>query len=934
MQPTPETLSPADLVEQLGWARGLARALVREDEAEDLVQHTFLRALARPPRVTGSPRPWLRTVMRNAAREGWRGGRRRAAREEIRAVEAPRGDEPADEIVERLELHRLLQEQVRDLPAELREVVVLRYEQGLDATRIARRIGSKPATVRGRLARAREVLRERLDRAHGGDRDAWMAAFAPLVRDDAFASASVLSPLTLSALAMSTTLKLTAALTLIAAGMLVWRGLPDVQDDARVSDAARAAELELAGAPAEGAGDELAEVGEARERVQPAAAPSALERAVDGVADVLGLAPESSLVVRFVDGDGIGVPDVELVARALGQELETTSGDDGVARLATRRIPFATGAELVAVASDLSFWSERVQVAPGDELDLGEVQLVPGAAASGSVVDGRGAPLVEARVVLTRADGEGGAVDAGPRAAQLRRETTDASGRFRLVGVAPGSYAVWATDDAGRWARTETFELAEARSRDDLLLQLATDRPVADIRIRAVTPEGESASMHRYVALLEGTSRRWSVGSPEQEIVFSPESDVDRLDTVAVIDEERRLGAHWTGDLRRGDPVLVLELAPLVEIPVEWVTPDGSAPEDAWATPVLTESGLLQLGASATGPERSMGVVRAPFGVNVSASGYSSQALGPFDPTDFGAGVPLVIELERSARLTGVVLANGEPAKDAHVSLRRPAPVGRDVRVNGMPSLFDMGWEAYALTDRDGRFALDLEEPGAYAIVVTRKGWPQLVVPVREYAAADTELGSLELLEGGTLEGVVERSDGGSAAGQLVGLSRGANDGRTVRADRNGRFRVTGLAPGEWYVFPTSRESTNGMSAYGERDPDFVHPLNVTIRTGRTTSFVLHVEVPERVPVSGTVRSGGAALAGARVSVSYADGPDPWRTFELPSATTDERGAFALELWAERDVVLSVRGAGSDEILARRVVEVGHEALEGIAIDA
>ena len=54
-----------------------------------------------------------------------------------------------------------------------REVLLLRYVQGLEPAEIARRLGIPGSTVRNRLAHGLELVRARLDRQHGGERGAW-----------------------------------------------------------------------------------------------------------------------------------------------------------------------------------------------------------------------------------------------------------------------------------------------------------------------------------------------------------------------------------------------------------------------------------------------------------------------------------------------------------------------------------------------------------------------------------------------------------------------------------------------------------------------------------------------------------------------------------------------------------------------------------------
>jgi len=140
-------------------------------EGEDLVQETWLVALAGPQRAIAHPRRWLATVMRNLARARARGDGRRQRREEQRE---PREAEPSThELAARAELEQLAVQAVLALDEPWREVLLLRYVQELEPAEIARRLGLPGSTVRSRLAHGLELVRARLDRRHGGERSAW-----------------------------------------------------------------------------------------------------------------------------------------------------------------------------------------------------------------------------------------------------------------------------------------------------------------------------------------------------------------------------------------------------------------------------------------------------------------------------------------------------------------------------------------------------------------------------------------------------------------------------------------------------------------------------------------------------------------------------------------------------------------------------------------
>src|SRR5688572_8486299 len=77
-----ESSAASELVRHAAWLRRLALALVGDAAlADDVVQGTFVAALAHPPEGGGMPRTWLARVVRNAAKQTFRSGGRRARRE-------------------------------------------------------------------------------------------------------------------------------------------------------------------------------------------------------------------------------------------------------------------------------------------------------------------------------------------------------------------------------------------------------------------------------------------------------------------------------------------------------------------------------------------------------------------------------------------------------------------------------------------------------------------------------------------------------------------------------------------------------------------------------------------------------------------------------------------------------------------------------------
>ena len=155
-----------ELLRESRWLRRLARHLVADPaEADDVAQQTYLAALASPPPVEREVRPWLTRVARNVVRSRYRADRRRRCREQA-AVD--RADVVApDQLLEQVELQRILAELVAGLPEPYRAVIALRFYRDRSAADIAAAEGIPAATIRWRIQRGLELLRVGLDGRHG-----------------------------------------------------------------------------------------------------------------------------------------------------------------------------------------------------------------------------------------------------------------------------------------------------------------------------------------------------------------------------------------------------------------------------------------------------------------------------------------------------------------------------------------------------------------------------------------------------------------------------------------------------------------------------------------------------------------------------------------------------------------------------------------------
>src|SRR5205823_1427314 len=147
-------------------AHNLAKWLLRnEEDAQDVVQEAYLRAFKSFGGFHGSNgRAWLLTIVRNTSYTLLKKNKAvdltTTFDEEVHAT----GHESAGPvtILEHAEDTELIRGAVDELPAEFREILILRHQEDLSYKEIGEILKVPTGTVMSRLARARAKLREYL----------------------------------------------------------------------------------------------------------------------------------------------------------------------------------------------------------------------------------------------------------------------------------------------------------------------------------------------------------------------------------------------------------------------------------------------------------------------------------------------------------------------------------------------------------------------------------------------------------------------------------------------------------------------------------------------------------------------------------------------------------------------------------------------------
>lgn len=424
-----------DLLKHASCLRDLALSLFHDESlADDLVQDTWLAVLQRPPKHGANLAGWLRVV---ASRLFYK----QLRREEIRSTEEVDDStpEPDSTSAERAKLWSELSRAVVELRDPYREVVVLRFYEGLPPREIVRRTGRPLNTVNSQLQRGLALLRQELDER--GGRSRWLPVLTPLLgRSRSRPWATIKS----ASVSHGWWAFPAAAVLIVVLGVTMKWGRPEPLTSVAAAEPStdRAADdVELTPATRRPAG---ARVPVTQDELAPSPATETL----------------GSLRVRVVDASGLGVSRAVVMLGSLAlpggileshpRRLAGRTDEDGYIDVVVQQDDIGSFQEMercvfvVAGAQGrVSTEGVYVPLKPGARraltLTLGGGDACP---LSGRVLDSEGTPV------------EGAEVEVGGEPRSLRREgellrawfprlvRTGRDGWFQVPGLAPGRYPV------------------------------------------------------------------------------------------------------------------------------------------------------------------------------------------------------------------------------------------------------------------------------------------------------------------------------------------------------------------------------------------------------------------------------------------------------------------------------------------------------------
>ena len=521
---------------ELQWLTRLARALLRERHAaDDLVQDTVVAALEGTPPHGPARRSWLAGVSRRLAARRLRSDTRRQRRETARTAYDP-PPETAD-LVARAEVAEKLAEAARQLPEPYRRTILLRFLESRTTKEIAALDDMREDTVRFRVRRGLELLRQQLEHNTGENWDSLSVHLLPLAASrEGIGLAATASPATAGTLAtwiaMNSKLLALTTVTVALIGTVCW----SLSDPSSRDDAPKTASIvNLAPVPNEAAAatplTASLEPPQARSRaaeLRPAAAPTPDEQLTGLVVDEAGLAIADAMVCAFPDSGG-DEPLVRSTTNARGEfRLQRP---DAAIQLAA----FANGYRRAFVADAHA----NADASAGGNPEL-RIVLERGLVMSGRVVDAFGRNVPNLPLIAHTANS--GVAHVSPTQMQLRadrrlferdrrdyehcRARTDDNGAVTFSGLAPGSVTVRSV--APDWTiEGPAKELADGTHTWTATRRLGVELTVVDTKSQRPIDDAQ-ANFRVELTLADGTTRnegQWvGRGRGRVSFVLGPET--------------------------------------------------------------------------------------------------------------------------------------------------------------------------------------------------------------------------------------------------------------------------------------------------------------------------------------------------------------------------------------------------------------------------
>ncbi len=833
------------LTAEMAWLRRLARALLRDGDADDLAHDVFLVAQARPPASDQPLRPWLARVLVNLvrmrARSRTRRERREAATGEVALAVRP------DDLVQRVELQQLVAGAVLDLAEPYRSTVLLHFFEELTCAEIARRLGIPEGTVRRRLKTALDDLRARL-----GAKDRNHHALVVL---------AAASPLALGALAMKKIVAVVVVLVLVLIAGFLWRSREPHAPATPIATADRGGSA--TGSAGSTTGSTIGRDGVPSWLAQLDVKP----RRIAGRVTFHG-APVAGAVVELASV----ASEAGLVA-APHQTTDATGGFDFGALPAMAWSVRASAVGKSSARQDIDLRD------PGATPDPARLELQLGtctAALIGTVRDASGGPIAKARIANLAL--EGGIVPGGPAA------VTDDNGGYELCVEArwPGWVDVEVSADG--YAAITYPTIVAGRLKLDFALV-----PEAVIVGRVIRGDTGAPIAQAYVYV---AAKRGPQPTPLRS-AFADASGHFRIDRVAAGSHLVFARADGMAESTHGTSVAVGVGQVSVELEIRLEAGSTIRGRVADHDKSIAGAHVAAGGALAVSQDDGSFVLAGvPRGeIKFTAYPYdvvSPQVFAVTQPAHDG----VTIEVVELGSIVGRVVRNQQPVPGATIQINGPnqgelAPIRADGEGHFEARGLRPGrWMVYASNDREGSF-------GRIAETIQLAHGQHVEV-------------TIEIAYAASISGRVVDQTGAPVSGVTVVFKHTESDDQGIATTAiDGAFRAASLTGGGQYRPDVRRNLMADRSLPPVAGAQFPL-LALADGSSEVTGLLLAVQIDHLAIAGKVVDSDGAPVPDARVVASTGDSG---RGLQDPADTTTVDGQFSIGELLDGSYILRARSA-------------------------
>ncbi len=603
---------------------------------------------------------------------------------------------------------------------------------------------------------------------------------------------------------------------------------------------------------------------------------------------------KKGIVIEGVVRDLEGEPISNATVRSYDAPHRPVTQTDAVGRYRLESIPPKRDGCFVRI-NHPAFIEVSENVKGDGDVWKADFRLARGSSLSGQVVDSRGAPVPEVRIVLARS---------------FNRTTgksvfTDSAGKFQFQGVSDFTFVT-----AYRQGFAPVL-LRRVPVTKPLRIVLQPGRSVSGVTVDADGRAIKGVAVDPYFRAGVGLpQRRWTDHSGRFVL-----TDLPHEGELTVSCDAQGFVPAWTKIASDQDHVrIVMSSAgrvsgrvvddrtsePLASFRVRVVPPElregekRGGTEATWYKPGVTfadTDGLFSLKRNHP--------LNTVFGFEVTAEGYGPTLLPRVFPSK--TAEPVVVRMKAAAGIAGTVVSaeTGSPLPNAQIRMLGSLLDGSGPRRKDPERL-----DPIVTTDADGGFRFDSAPAALVWLEVDHRNHPVFHAgPYRLVPGKALRSLLVEVPAGATIVGTCLDLDGQPQTGVIIALRQEAERRSGLRSkraltDEKGRFRFEGVAPGVCFV---SRYEKFG------RLLSVVHRKQITLAASDTKDVT--VSYPGRATLEGAVAVSPAIPDGVLVRVRRKPDQPEERVFMRYGAIRN--GRFSLHGLAAG--TYSIRVAHSEE---------------------